>query len=268
MKISIIIPVYNEEKTVVSVLDKVARVDLGLPKEIIIVNDGSSDNSKRVIEEYLRMKRGKNIEWIFITKENGGKGSAVRKGIALASGDIITIQDADSEYNPEDYRKLIAPILEGKELVVYGSRFLGVHEPLYRVYFWGNKFLTFITKILYGARITDMETCYKVFRADVIKNIPLRAHRFEIEPEVTAKILLRGIRIKEIPISYSPRSIEEGKKIGWRDGIQAIGTLMYWRLMEPRVDSLALVRPIRTTQRRSRMRVRIGEDYPRRKRVR
>ncbi len=268
MKISIIIPVYNEEKTVAAILDKVARVKLGLQKEIIIVNDGSNDDSKRVIEGYLRRKRRKNIYWRFITKENGGKGSAVRKGIELASGDIITIQDADSEYNPEDYRKLIAPILEGKEVVVYGSRFLGAHEPLYRVYFWGNKFLTFITKILYRARITDMETCYKVFRADVIKDIPLRAHHFEIEPEVTAKILLKGIRIKEIPISYRPRSVEEGKKIGWRDGIQAIGTLMYWRFLGSREDSSTLEMPIRTMQKRSRMQVRIGEDYLRRKRVR
>lgn len=229
MKLSIIVPVYNEENTISKILDKLLKVNLKLKKEIIIVNDGSTDNSKNVIKDYLK-SLSKKEEFKLIDKENGGKGSAIKKGIEFCTGDIITIQDADLEYNPEDYKKLIKPIIEGKEKVVYGSRFLEKHKPKYRIYYLGNKFLSLLTKILYNARITDMETCYKVFRADVIKNFEIQANHFDIEPEITARILKMGIRIKEIPISYNPRSIEEGKKINWRDGLQAIWTLVYWRI--------------------------------------
>lgn len=227
--LSIIIPVYNEERTLPEVLKKISGLKAGMKKEIIIVDDGSTDNSKKIIEDFLRKKKGRDTSFRFISKENGGKGSAVRKGIELATGDIITVQDADLEYNPEDYRKLIRPILEGKEKVVYGSRFLKRHIPMYKIYFLGNKLLTAITSIIYGSKITDMETCYKVFEKKTIKKIKLRANHFDIEPEITAKILRKGIRIKEIPISYSPRSIEEGKKINWKDGLQAIWTLIYLR---------------------------------------
>ena len=233
MKLSIIIPVYNEKKTISKILDKISDVNVGVKKEIVIIDDGSTDNSKLIIEKYLeRKKKEKNLEFKFISKKNCGKGSAVRKGIELSSGDIITVQDADLEYNPEDYKKLIKPIIDGKERVVYGSRFLMRHKPMYKLYFLGNKFLTFLTKILFNSKITDMETCYKVFRKDVIKNIQLKANHFDIEPEVTAKVLKRGIKIKEIPISYSPRSIDEGKKINWKDGLQAIWTLVYWRFKD------------------------------------
>jgi len=229
MKFSIIVPVYNEEKTISVILDKLLKVNLKLKREIIIVNDGSTDNSKEVVEDYIKSWPRKE-KFKLINKENGGKGSAIKKGIKFCTGDIISIQDADLEYNPEDYRKLIQPIIEGKEKVVYGSRFLKKHKPRYRIYFFGNKFLTLLTKILYNAEITDMETCYKVFRADVIKNIEIQANHFDIEPEITARILKRGIKIREIPISYNPRSIEEGKKINWKDGLQAIWTLIYWRV--------------------------------------
>lgn len=226
MKLSIIIPVYNEENTIASVLNKIEQIDLGVKKEVLIIDDGSKDNSAQIIKKYIKNK--KNF-FRLISKKNEGKGSAIRAGIKLAKGDIITIQDADLEYNPSDYRYLIKPILDGKEKVVYGSRFLKKHNPLYKIYFLGNKFLTFLTKILYNSKITDMETCYKVFRADVIKKINLTANRFDIEPEITAKILKQGIKIKEIPISYAPRTIKEGKKINWKDGLQAIYTLFYWK---------------------------------------
>ena len=229
-KISIIIPVYNEEKTISSILDRVLRVNLGMRKEMVIVDDGSTDNSSKIIESYIRkhdQKKKNKVEFKFIKKDNGGKGSALRKGFEVATGSIITIQDADLEYDPEDYKNLIRPILAGKERVVYGSRFLKSHKPMYKIYFLGNKFLSAMIRFLYSKKITDMETCYKMFRSDVIKNIKLKANHFDIEPEITSKILKKGIRIKEVPISYHPRSIEEGKKINWRDGLQAIFTLLY-----------------------------------------
>ncbi len=230
MKLTIIVPVYNEEKTVIKILDKLSNVNLGIKKEIVIINDGSKDNSKKEILKYLKMKKKRRvIEYKFLSKENGGKGSAIKLGIKSATGDIITIQDADLEYNPIDFKKLIRPIIRERYKVVYGSRFLKKHKPRYKIYFLGNKFLSFLTKIIYGTKITDMETCYKVFKSDVIKNIEIKADKFDIEPEVTAKVLKEGIKILELPISYSPRSIKDGKKINWKDGLHAIWTLIYWR---------------------------------------
>ncbi len=230
MKISIIVPVYNEEKTIEKILDKLSKVNLKIKKEIIIVDDGSKDGSKRVIEKYIKnKKKNKTEEYKLISKENGGKGSAIKEGIKLATGHMITIQDADLEYDPEDYKKLIKPIINNRAKVIYGSRFLKEHKPMYKIYFLGNKFLSFLTKILYNSKITDMETCYKVFKSGIIKKIDIKANHFDFEPEVTARILKQGIKIKEIPISYNPRSIEEGKKINWKDGLQAIWTLLYWK---------------------------------------
>ena len=195
-KLSIIIPVYNEEKTILRILEKIVKVNLGLIKEIIIVNDGSTDNSREVIEKYLkRKKKNKNLEFKFISKPNAGKGSAIRKGLELATGSIITIQDADLEYNPEDLKKLINTILSGKVKVVYGSRFLKKHKPRYLIYFYGNKFLSFLTKILYGTKITDMETCYKMMTSEIIKDLNLVSDSFDIEPEITSKILRKGYEI-------------------------------------------------------------------------
>ncbi len=233
MKISIIVPLYNEEKTILKVIDKLKKVNLGIKKEIIIIDDGSKDNSKNIIEKYIKkQKKNNNIEYKFKTKENAGKGSAIKEGIELSTGDVITIQDADLEYNPEDFKKLIKPIMQNKAKVVYGSRFLKEHKPMYKIYFLGNKFLSLLTKILYNSRITDMETCYKVFNVDIIKSIDIKANHFDFEPEITARILRQGIKIKEIPISYNPRSIEEGKKINWKDGLQAIWTLIYWKFKD------------------------------------
>jgi dolichol-phosphate mannosyltransferase len=229
MKVSIIIPVYNEEKTVGKILNILSNLSLSLKKEIIIIDDGSKDESKKVIQDYMKKNKSEDTIFKFHSKPNGGKGSAIKKGISLCSGDIITIQDADLEYDPNDLKKLIKPILDKKEKVVYGSRFLKEHQPLYKIYYLGNKFLTLITKLLFNSKITDMETCYKVFHKDIIKNLNIKANHFDMEPEITAKILKSGIRIKEIPISYNPRSIKEGKKINWKDGIQAIWTLLYWK---------------------------------------
>ena len=231
MRLSIIIPVYNEEKTIEIVLRNLLSIDFGIEKELIVIDDGSRDDSKRIIENFIKEhSKSEKSRISLFAKKNGGKGTAIRAGLERCSGDIITIQDADLEYDPNEFRNLIAPIMNNQAKVVYGSRFLSNHEPLYRIYYLGNKFLTLLTQILYGARITDMETCYKVFRSDVIKSIHLKAEKFDFEPEVTAKILKSGIKIIEIPISYKPRSIEEGKKIGWKDGIQAIYTLLYYRI--------------------------------------
>lgn len=230
MKLSIIIPVYNEEKTIEKVLKRVIDADLSVNKEIIIVDDGSVDSSKDKIERFIKKNKDKKVSFVFRSKKNEGKGSAIKEGVKLCTGNIITIQDADLEYDPREYKILLDAMSLRNERVVYGSRFLLPHEPLYRLYFWGNKFLSLLTKILYNAQITDMETCYKMFKSDVIKSIHLKANGFDIEPEMTARILKKGITICEIPISYSPRRVEEGKKIGWRDGIVAIYTLIYWRI--------------------------------------
>jgi len=233
-KLSVIIPVYNEEKTVEKVLDYICGKKFPLELEILVVNDGSYDSSEEIVKNFIKRYKAKSkkIKVKLFSKKNEGKGSAVRLGIKMARGNIIIIQDADLEYNPDDYNKIIKPIIDGKEKVVYGSRFLKEHKPLYRIYYLGNKFLTLLTKIIYGTNITDMETCYKAFRSDVIKSIEIKSNKFDIEPEITAKILKRGIRIKEIPISYTPRSVKEGKKIGWRDGLKAIYTLVYWRFRD------------------------------------
>ncbi len=232
MKLSIIVPVYNEERTLKDILIKLAALQSKINMEIIIIDDGSTDNSVNVAKAFIKLSKNKDISYKLISKKNMGKGSAVRRGIKEASGDIITIQDADLEYDPSDYLSLIAPIINGSSLVVYGSRFLKSHKPLYKVYFLGNKFLSMLTKLLYQAQITDMETCYKVFHARTIKSIKLKSNGFDIEPEITAKILKRRIKIKEIPISYKPRKVEEGKKINWRDGLRAIWVLFYLRFKD------------------------------------
>lgn len=234
MKVSIIIPVYNEKRTIRRLLDKVLSVKLA--KEVIIVDDGSNDGSREILKEEL--KNPKNVKMFFRPK-NRGKGAAVRTGLKEASGDVIIIQDADLEYNPEDYHKLLKPIKEGKAEVVYGSRFLGrslrifgknpTPMPLHWV---GNKFLTWLTNLLFRNGITDMETCYKVFTKKVAKSLKLKSNRFDFEPEITAKILKKGYKILEIPIYQRPRSYKAGKKITWRDGIIALYTLLKYRFVD------------------------------------
>ncbi len=232
MNLSIIVPVYNEEKTIEKILKKLESVPMKTSREIIIVDDGSTDNSIKIAKEFITHSSNKKISYQIISKKNQGKGSAVRRGIKEARGGIITIQDADLEYDPSDFNILINAMLKSKSSVVYGSRFMKKHKPMYRIYYAGNKFLTLLTKMLYNSTITDMETCYKMFKSDVIKSLNLKSDGFDIEPEITAKILKKGIKIHEVPIGYNPRRIEEGKKINWKDGLKAIWVLISLRFSD------------------------------------
>jgi glycosyltransferase involved in cell wall biosynthesis len=229
LKVSVIIPCFNEEATVEEVFYRVQ--DVGLADEIIIVDDGSTDGSRDVLAG-LERENPDGVRVIYHT-HNQGKGAAVRTGFQAATGDIFLIQDADLEYDPREYPALLKPIQEGIARVVYGSRFLG--GPRKAMNFWNmvaNKILTLVTNILFNAILSDMETCYKVFRADVVRNLTLRARGFEFEPEITAKVLKQGIRIYEVPISYNGREWDEGKKIRWTDGPKALWTLIKYRFAD------------------------------------
>jgi glycosyltransferase involved in cell wall biosynthesis len=226
MRLSVIIPVYDEKATIAEILKQVRAV--GMAAEIIVVDDGSTDGSR----EILKNEEATPGTVVIYHDGNRGKGAAVRAGIERATGDIILIQDADLEYDPRDYPMLIRPIEEGRVKVVYGSRFLGPRKAMMFWHMMGNKLLTLVTNVLYNAILSDMETCYKVFRADVIKGIPLRSRRFELEPEITAKVLKRGHRIFEVPISYYGREYNEGKKITWREGPKALWTLIKYRFVD------------------------------------
>jgi glycosyltransferase involved in cell wall biosynthesis len=229
MKLSVLMPVYNERQTLSEILDQVRAVELpNIDKEIIVVDDGSTDGSREILAE----EQARGDLQIFYHDHNQGKGAAVRTAIEHATGDLLIIQDADLEYDPRDYPKLLQPIIEGRVAVVYGSRFLGPRKAMLFWHMLGNKFLTLTTNILYNTILSDMETCYKCFRADIVKDIPLRSRRFEFEPEITAKILKRGYRIFEVPISYYGREYHEGKKIGWRDAPIAFWTLLKYRFVD------------------------------------
>lgn len=226
MTLSIIIPAYNEEKTIHLILDKVLAVKLneGLQKEIVIVNDCSEDNTKETIDRYIAFHPEQKFNF-YSQPVNKGKGAAIHKGIEIAAGDYIIVQDADLEYNPEEYNILLQPILDGFADVVYGSRFMGgnPHRILFYWHSLGNKFLTSLSNMFTNLNLTDMETCYKLFRAEIIKKIKLEERRFGFEPEVTAKIArIPNIRLYEVGISYYGRTYAEGKKIGWKDGFRAI----------------------------------------------
>ncbi|PIU83135.1 MAG: glycosyl transferase [Elusimicrobia bacterium CG06_land_8_20_14_3_00_38_11] len=225
-KVSVIMPVFNEKSTIAKVIEKVTSLS---PKEIIIVDDYSTDGTRDIINQ-LKIKNSKLK--ILLHEKNQGKGAAIRTALKHVTGEIVTIQDADLEYNPEEIRNLIVPLIEGKSLVVYGSRFLQLKEKRYVHHYLGNKLLNFLTNFIYGSNLTDMETCYKVFRSDVILSLNLKANRFEFEPEVTAKILKRKIPIYELPIFYKSRTYKEGKKIGWRDGVTALLTLIKYRFTD------------------------------------
>ncbi|MEK6873865.1 MAG: glycosyltransferase family 2 protein [Nanoarchaeota archaeon] len=230
-KLSIVIPVYNEEKTLREIVKKVQAVKIpNITKEIIIVNDYSKDNSFEIITKLA--KKYKNIKY-YNHKENKGKGAALRTGFSHISGDYIIIQDADLEYNPEDFKRLLIPIRNGEADVVYGSRMLGkIGGFQITSHYYGNLFLSLVTRVLYGNKITDMETCYKMMKREVIKSLKLRANSFDIEPEITAKIIKKGYKIIEIPINYKSRSFLEGKKIHWDDGFFAMITLIKYRFFD------------------------------------
>lgn len=227
-KLSIIIPTYNEAKTIDAVLARVAEFPLtGFKKQIIVVDDGSEDETSAILSKWKKQTT------LIRLPKNQGKGTAVSRGLGVATGDIVIIQDADLEYSPSDYPTMLAPFENQRVNVVYGSRFLGPHLSTMFVYALGNKFVTFVTNILYNTNITDMETGYKAFRLSAVKNLNITARRFDFEPEVTAKLLRSGHQIYEVPISYFGRKFEEGKKLTWRDGVVALFTLFKYRFWNP-----------------------------------
>jgi glycosyltransferase involved in cell wall biosynthesis len=232
--LSIIIPVYNEQNTIVSILDALEKVTLigGFKKELVLVNDFSTDKSRDIILDYIEKNKDYNIKF-FEHEKNKGKGAALHTGIQNATGDYITIQDADLEYDPQEFNLLLNPIVSGFADVVYGSRFMG-GKPHRVLFFWhtlGNKFLTTLSNIFTDLNLTDMETCYKMFKAEHIKSLNLRENRFGFEPEVTAKISrIPKVRIYEVGISYYGRTYEEGKKIGWKDGFRAIYCIIKYNI--------------------------------------
>jgi glycosyltransferase involved in cell wall biosynthesis len=221
--LSIIVPVFNEALTVRTVLDRLVTMELPVAREVLIVDDGSTDGTRDVLE--TAMRDGLPVTVIHASR-NGGKGSAIRLGLQQARGSIVAIQDADLELDPRQLASLVQPILIGEADVVYGSRFLDGRSQAPWVNVAANRLLTGLTNVLYGSRLTDMETCYKVMRIDIARSLRLTANRFDIEPEITSKLLRRGHRIHELPVRFDPRSRAQGKKIGWHDGIRAISVLV------------------------------------------
>jgi len=225
-KLSVIVPVYNERNMVVEVVRRMRAVELpdGIEREIIVVDDGSTDGTRDVLRQL-----GDSTVRVLAHEGNRGKGAAVRTGLALATGDYVLIQDADLEYDPEDWPRLIAPVTRGRARVVYGSRFTGERRNMLLLHWIGNRMLSLVTNVLFNSTLSDMETCYKLVDRSLLNGLELRSDRFDIEPEITAKILKRGIRIYEVPISYMGREFDEGKKITWRDGFAALWTLVKFR---------------------------------------
>lgn len=234
MKLSVVMPVYNERNTLREVVVRVLSVPLEI--ELLCVDDGSTDGSPEILSElekqYAQMR-------VFLQPHNMGKGAALRRGIQEATGDFVIIQDADLEYDPAEYSQVLEPLLQGKADVVFGSRFMG-SGPHRVLYFWhsvGNSFLTLLSNCLTNINLTDMETCYKAFRREVIQSIPIEENRFGFEPEITVKVARRKLRIFEVGISYCGRTYEEGKKIGWKDGVRALYCLLKYSLKEPKAEA-------------------------------
>jgi glycosyltransferase involved in cell wall biosynthesis len=228
-KLSIVVPVFNERNTLPEVLRRMRTVELpdGIDREILVVDDGSTDGTREVLRQL-----GDSTVRVVLHPENRGKGAAVRTGFAHASGDYVLIQDADLEYDPADWPRLVLPVLNGKARVVYGSRFTGERRNMLFMHWVGNRFLSLVTNVLYNTTLSDMETCYKLIERSLVDKMVLRSNRFDIEPEMTAKILKQGVRIYEVPISYTGREFDEGKKITWRDGFSALWTLVKYRFRD------------------------------------
>lgn len=227
--LTIIVPVFNERNTVGEAIRRVREAPLDIDKEIVIVDDGSDDGTLEIVR-----RLSDSTVRVFHYPDNRGKGSAVRRGIEEAKGDLIVVQDADLEYDPRDLSRLLRPLQEGQARVVYGSRFTGERRNMFFWHWVGNRFLSLVTNVLYNTTLSDMETCYKMFDGDFLRSLNLSADRFEFEPEVTATTLRLGERIWEVPISYAGRELHEGKKISWRDGFPALATLIRVRLMSQR----------------------------------
>jgi glycosyltransferase involved in cell wall biosynthesis len=224
--LSVIVPVYNERTTLTEILRRMRAVELPMDREIIIVDDGSSDGTDKV----LSAMEDSTVRVLHHTG-NLGKGAAIRTGMGVVRGDLVLIQDADLEYDPEDWPKLLHPMLRGRAKVVYGSRFTGERKNMLYWHWLGNRFLSLLTNVLYNTTLSDMETCYKLFDRTVIDGIKIESDRFDFEPEITAKVLRRGYRIYEVPVSYNGREFDEGKKITWRDGFGALKTLLKYRFV-------------------------------------
>jgi glycosyltransferase involved in cell wall biosynthesis len=233
-KLTVIIPAFNESKTILNILERVLNVDLmdDIQKEIVVVDDFSTDSTQQVVQQFIQANPNQEFQYFKMDK-NRGKGAAIHKGIELASGDYVIVQDADLEYDPDEYNILLKPILNGSSDVVYGSRFIGgkPHRVMFFGHTLGNKFLTLLSNIFTNLNLTDMETCYKLFKSDVIKSLDLKEQRFGFEPEVTAKIAkIKGLKIMEVGISYYGRTYQEGKKIGWKDAFRAIFCIVKYNL--------------------------------------
>ena len=230
--LSIIVPVYNEVRTVLAVIDRLQAIDLPVAREILVINDGSTDGTREVLEGGIR-DPGSGIRVIHV-QPNAGKGAAIRRGFNEARGTIVAIQDADLELDPQQLSGLVTPIVSGEADVVYGSRFLAGRPAAPWITIAANRMLTATTNLLFGASITDMETCYKIMRTEVARSLKLDANRFDIEPQITARLLRSGQRIHELPVKFEPRSRAQGKKIGWRDGVRAIEVLVRERFRKAR----------------------------------
>lgn len=225
-KLSVIVPIFNERNTVVEIMRRMRAVELPIEREFVLVDDGSSDGTRQVLAQL-----GDSTVRVVNHSANQGKGAAIRTGLEHITGDLVLIQDADLEYDPEDWPKLLAPIFRGKATVVYGSRFTGERRNMLLLHWMGNRVLSLVTNVLYNTTLSDMETCYKLFDRRVFDGITIKSDRFDFEPEITAKILRKGVRIYEVPISYTGREFHEGKKITWRDGFAAVYALVKFRFV-------------------------------------